>query len=297
MSAAAPATPLPEAFFLPAAPDARADGSRFCLFHAPAASAVRGSVLYLHPFGEELNNTRRLVARQARAMAQAGFAVLQIDLFGCGDSPGNLEDARWEDWLDDARLGRQWLETQAGGPMWLWGLRAGALLAASLVAEPSQTPNAKLPGLLLWQPVPSGQQALQQFLRLHAASQWLGAGTAEAASPAKQLDQGESVDIAGYTLTPELARGLQQARLAPPESPGTQRLIWLDTSSQADPRLSPASERQIDTWRTAGWTVDARAVAAPAFWQQVGTEDAPDLLAATLAAMSAIQAPPPGDGQ
>lgn len=295
MSASAPALSLPQAFFLPAAPGTRAGGTRFCLFHAPAAGAARGGVLYLHPFAEELNNTRRLVARQARAMAAAGFAVLQIDLFGCGDSSGSFEDARWDDWLDDARLGCQWLAAQSSGPMWFWGLRTGALLAVALAAEHRQAAYGAAPGLLLWQPVPHGQQALQQFLRLHAASQWLGAGSAATESPAKRLEQGEAVDIAGYTLAPDLARGLQQAHLAPPQTPGTRRLIWLETSTQAEPTLSLAAERQIGAWHTAGWAVEARAVAAPAFWQQIGTEDAPELIAATLAGLTARTIPPPGD--
>ena len=73
--------PLPQAFFLPA------DGGqqRFCLFHPPQGTQHRGRVLYLHPFAEELNSTRRIVAQQARALAQAGYGVLQIDLLGqCG---------------------------------------------------------------------------------------------------------------------------------------------------------------------------------------------------------------------
>jgi uncharacterized protein len=281
----APAAPLPQAFFLPAAPAARAGGQRFCLFHAPASGAARGSVLVLHPFAEELNNTRRLVALQARALAQAGFAVLQIDLFGCGDSSGDFEDAQWDDWLTDAALGRQWLAGQTGGPLWVWGLRAGALLASTLAAQPLE--DAEIPpGLLLWQPVPEGQQALQQFLRLHAASQWLGRDAAATDAPARRLQRDESVEIAGYTLTPALARGLQQARLTPCPATGTRRLIWLDTSTQAAPTLSPASERHIGAWRAAGWSVHAEAVAGPAFWQQIGTDDAPRLIAATMAALS-----------
>jgi alpha-beta hydrolase superfamily lysophospholipase len=66
-------------------------------------------VLYLPPLAEELNSSRRTVAQQARALARAGFAVLQIDLLGCGDSSGRLEDARWSDWLHDARAALDWL--------------------------------------------------------------------------------------------------------------------------------------------------------------------------------------------
>ena len=66
--------PLPQAFFLPAD-----GGQRFCLFYPPEGTQSRGRVLYLHPFAEELNSTRRIVAQQARALAQAGHGVLLVD--------------------------------------------------------------------------------------------------------------------------------------------------------------------------------------------------------------------------
>lgn len=300
---------LPQAFFLPAEPGDRLGGERFCLFHPARGPAPRGSVLYLHPFAEELNNSRRVVAQAARQLADAGFAVLQIDLLGCGDSAGDFDDARWADWLADARCAQRWLAEHTSGPMWVWGLRGGALLASALAAmEPP--PPALPPYLLLWQAVPSGEQMLQQFLRLHSAAQWLGPEGERAEAPARQLAQGAAVTIAGYTLTPALATGLREAQLSPApathathatNAPDTsaaaasttgatatapRRLVWLDVSTHDAPALGPASERQVARWQAAGWAVSAAAVTAPAFWQQVGTPEARALVTATLQAMA-----------
>ena len=87
-----------EPFFLPAA-----HGERFCIFHLPVGAA-RGGIVYLHPFAEEMNKSRRMAALQSRMLAARGFAVLQIDLFGCGDSSGDFGDARWEIWRQDVAL-------------------------------------------------------------------------------------------------------------------------------------------------------------------------------------------------
>jgi len=38
-----------------------------------------------------MNKSRRMAALQARVFAAMGFGVLQIDLFGCGDSRANLK--------------------------------------------------------------------------------------------------------------------------------------------------------------------------------------------------------------
>ncbi|PZO19649.1 MAG: hydrolase 2, exosortase A system-associated, partial [Burkholderiales bacterium] len=174
---------LPQAFFLPTP-----TGQRFCLFHPAQGLRRQGSVLYLHPFAEELNTTRRVVAQQARALAQAGFAVLQIDLKGCGDSEGEFADTTWDAWLEDAQLAHHWLAEHAPGPRWLWGMRGGTLLATALAARLSHPTH-----LLLWQPVINGQQMLQQFLRLHAAGQWLTDGNkslGKDATPAQTLASG-----------------------------------------------------------------------------------------------------------
>ena len=137
-----------EPFFLPAG----ASGERFCIYH-PAAGAPRGGIVYLHPFAEEMNKSRRMAALQSRMLAARGFAVLQIDLYGCGDSSGDFGDARWEFWKADAALAVEWLKQRAGGSIYLWGLRLGALLALDFAAgEP-----AGCAGFLLWQPVVNGQ--------------------------------------------------------------------------------------------------------------------------------------------
>src|ERR1035437_5595730 len=117
-----------EAFFIPAS-----SGQRFCLFHEPEPGiSLRGALVYVHPFAEEMNKSRRMAALQARAMARAGYAVLQIDLYGCGDSSGNFGDATWNVWIEDVRLAHDWLRRQSTIDPWLWGLRTGCLLACEV---------------------------------------------------------------------------------------------------------------------------------------------------------------------
>ncbi len=167
-------------------------------------------------------------------------------------------------------------------------MRAGALLAGQLAQQPQEGGDPT--HLLLWQPVASGQQQLQQFLRLQAASQWLG-NASSGQTPAQALALGESVHIAGYTLSANLAQGLGDARLTPPTAGPAGRLVWLEVSSTQPPQLPPASAKPLAAWSGAGWRVQAQAVNGPAFWQTVGTDDAPALIAATLAALTDI--PPP----
>lgn len=270
----------PEAFFL-----ATATGSRYSLYHRPPPDLpVRRPVLYLHPFAEELNTTRRVVARQARALAAAGHPVLQIDLYGCGDSAGDFADASWTRWLDDARHAFDWLGQRTDRTPWLWGCRSGALLTCALLESRPDTP-----GLLWWQPVHSGALQLQQFLRLGLAQQWTRADRSAQPAASQRLAAGECVDIAGYTLNPPLARDLASARLEPTGGHTGGRLIWIDAAQTAPPAPGSKTLALQSQWAAAGWAVTHRTVDAPAFWQTVGLADAPRLQQATLDALSTTE--------
>ncbi len=265
-----------DAFFLPVG-----SGQRFAIFHPAQGGAARGLVAYVHPFAEEMNKSRRMAALQARALAAQGYAVLQLDLLGCGDSSGDFGDASWQIWVEDVVLACQWLRRQGDAPLWLWGLRAGCLLAAQAATQLTETSN-----FLFWAPTPAGKPVLQQFLRLKAAGD-MASGNAKVVMDTlrQQLAAGSSVDIAGYRLAAALASGMEQATLAPPASTG--RLEWLDLSTQPDASLSPAATKPLQTWHQAGYTVRSQVVTGPAFWQTSEIEEAPALLAATLRALDA----------
>lgn len=268
-----------EAFFL-----SGAQGDRFCLLHMPPVGlAVRGGVLYIPPLAEELNRARRMVALQARAFAQAGYAVLQMDLHGCGDSAGEFADASWASWVNDVVLARQYLaERLSGSPdaVWLWGLRAGCLLAAELARLPGNGANP----LLLWQPVLSGQQHLNQFLRLKIAANMVqgrrGDGTE---AMAQRLADGHSVEVAGYALSAALAQGLAGAHL---EGLGTApQIACFEVAVNAGDGVSPALNAQGLRWQAAGSRVISQRLAGPLFWQAEESAPCPALVEASLAAV------------
>ena len=195
--------------------------------------------MFLHPFAEEMNKSRRMAALQSRALALAGYGVLQIDLLGCGDSSGGFSDATWDGWIEDAVLAWRWLRARVEGPLWLWGLRVGCLLATAAAMRVGERSR-----LLLWQPVTSGKQALQQFLRLSVAGELMsgkdegGAGALKA-----RLAAGTTVEVAGYRLAPSLAGGLEQAELT--YSALVEQLAWLELSTR-DERMGMRG--QLD-WR------------------------------------------------
>jgi exosortase A-associated hydrolase 2 len=261
------------AFFLPAEP-----GNRFCIYHPSVHNGAGRGIVYAHPFCEEMNKARRMAALQSRRLAAAGYAVLQIDLFGCGDSSGDFVDARWGIWKQDLQFALGWLKSRMDVPLDLWGLRLGATLAADVARDPGRG----IEQLLLWQPVSNGEQFLTQFLRLRLAAEMLADGAAQTGTRElrETLASGVPLEIAGYDLHPRLAAEIDALSLAAP-APAVKRVHCLEVTAAAEPKLSPASQRAMDAWRSKGLDVRAAAVGGEPFWSTTEVTECGALLAAT----------------
>ncbi|HEU4621752.1 MAG TPA: hydrolase 2, exosortase A system-associated [Burkholderiaceae bacterium] len=234
------------------------DGSRFMLAHDPVGEP-RGTIVYAPPFAEEMNRSRRMAAMAARAFAQAGWRVLMPDLRGCGDSAGDHGDVVWIDWVEDLR--RVIAQADPSRPLWLWALRGGALFVPAML---EQRPDAHV---LLWHPVVDGQQQLQQFLRLKSAGSVAGAGeSVDRKTLLAQLERGESIEVAGYTLAPGLALGMAAARCTP-RLKQLGRAVWMDVGATSSVEPSPGTAMRLNAWREAGWRVEFEMVEGLPFWQ------------------------------
>ncbi|HSI23379.1 MAG TPA: hydrolase 2, exosortase A system-associated [Methylophilaceae bacterium] len=257
-------------------------GALFCLYLAPHGRAPKAAILYLHPFAEEMHKSRRMAALQARLLAANGYAVLQVDLTGCGDSACDFGDARWDTWRDDARRAHAWLTERAPGPVLLWGLRSGGALAVVMATE-----LPAIARLLLWQPLINGEQFLQQFLRIKLANEMLSAGQSSSGSAGliARLQSGAAIEVGGYLLAPEMAAALQTLKLdqLAPSCP----VEWFEISTQGGGALSPASQGVVDTWRSAGVTVREHVLPGEPFWTTQEIMECPELVTATLKSLEA----------
>lgn len=266
-----------EPFFLGSGAD-----QRFCLFHRPAGTC-RGAVLYVPPFAEELNRTRRMAALGARRLAAHGYGVLQIDLLGTGDSAGDFLDARWDLWKADLDLGSAWLRARVEQPLTLWGLRLGALLALDY-ARSATTPLAPM---LLWQPVAGGSTYLTQFLRLRTANAMLSDdAAAQTGTKALRaaLQAGETLEIAGYDLSPDLARAIDSLP-APDAMVPPVPAHWFDVLGAPGQAPGPAAARVKTAWEAHGTALHVHTVTGSPFWATTAVSTCPALLDATAAVL------------
>lgn len=241
-------------------------GRLFAVHHRPVdTAAIRGHILCVPPFNEEMNRCRSMVALQAQAFAQLGIGTLLLDLHGTGDSAGEYGDARWEIWRADIRAAVDWLNRQPGRCRGLWGIRLGAILAAEMLKA------IDLPDLafIAWQPVVDGKQHFTQFLRMRIAAQMerphLPKETTN--SMREQLASGKPLEVSGYEIHPEFAAALDAARFdAFPPSPNVP-VLWLEQAAPNASEAAPASQKVIEAWRAVGANIDVRFFDGPNFWQ------------------------------
>lgn len=263
-------------------------GRRFALATWPEG-APRGGVLHVHPFAEELNRSRRMTALAARDMARAGWLVLQVDLAGCGDSAGDFGEATWAGWIDDLDLAGRWLRDRVHGPVHLWSLRVGGLLASAWLAHRAVVGDRLADWLgtwLMWQPVPQGKSFLTQFLRIRLGADLAGSPDARVLMEGfrRDLAQGRPVEVAGYVLSPDLAVGLEATQLALPAG-WTGPVVMLELPSSSKSGLSPVLATLSERWQAAGAHCHAQAVHGPRFWQTPETEVAMELVGPSLTAL------------
>lgn len=218
-------------------------GPRFAVWWLPARTEPRGSVLCVQPLGDEHPAARNSLALQARRLAARGWAVLMIDLFGTGDSPGELAQASLEVWRNDLLRGSMLARQRASGPTVLWGVRGGALLVGDIAVALDQLVDA----FVFWDAPDSGQAVAD------------GAGSGE---QRPSMPEASSGSLAGELL---------ELRLRPPpaaEHGAPPKVLFVDIGDQpaASLELSPTTCALTEAWLEAGYLATPRAAHAGGAW-------------------------------
>ena len=252
-------------------------GNLFALYHRPTDPAsCRGGVLYVHPFANEMNYSRRPAALLARALAGRGWGVLQVDLFGCGDSDGDFRDASWETWVDDLTTAFGWLQERAGDRIGIAGIRLGGLLALDFASRARRD----IDRVLLWHPVVNGQQMMTDFLRLRLLSDAIVEGAVESAATTEELRQkinsGEPVEVIGYEITPHLRQAIAALHIAQLGLAAATPIRWVEVVSGALDPGRPLAQTTVNAWQAAGREATLHKVAGRPFWSSPRIHDSQD---------------------
>lgn len=219
-------------------------GRIFTLFYPPQGETCRGAILHVPAFAEEMNKSRHMITMQARKLSADGYGVLVFDYYGTGDSEGDFENATWDTWQQDVLFLIDWLTRNVSNNVCLWGLRFGCLLAAS-----SAEINNRIPKLFFWQPVFNGEHYMQQFLRLRMAANLFASNNKESTKSLKlKLNEGETLEVAGYDLSPGLFHAISNKVMAKNNLGTVKEIIWFDVNKPLKP-LNVPGQKLISHWQ------------------------------------------------
>lgn len=242
-----------------------ANGNLFALHFSPGDGVAKKCIVHIPAFAEEMNKSRHLVSTQARRFAEQGYSVLVLDLFATGDSQGEFAEATWENWLQSIAAALGWLEKHEPESISFWGVRTGCLLALDFL----QQNNDSVDQLICWQPVLNGELFIMQFLRLRIAALMMDS-TGEKETTAdlrKQLLAGESVEVAGYLLNPQLVLPLLKLNARKMDIAGIQHCTIIELVANDEATVSHACRQWYEKLQEQkGLDVVLRTLQGSPFW-------------------------------
>ena len=102
------------------------------------------------------------------------------------------------------------------------------------------------------------------------------------------LARGETLEVAGYELHPELARAIEAIDLTT-SAPGTVARCWFEVVATADRGLPPVAAGVIERWRSIGVPAQVHKVVGQPFWSTQEITECPALLSATSSVLGELR--------
>jgi len=144
--------------------------------------------------------------------------------------------------------------------------------------------------LVFWNPVVSGKTTLTQFLRIRiAASLEREEEATTVAQFVEQIDQGKSVQVAGYDISPGLFNGIMSASLEHHLDLIDIPVLWINTLASEERKVPRVEINLEKKWRANGGDITLSTVIGPSFWAAHERSLATDLVSATIDYISGVR--------
>ena len=257
-------------------------GKLFVLLRRPVDHDSVACALIVPPFAEEMNKTRQLFTMVAQGLAARGIASVLPDLFGTGDSAGEFRHGDWRAWQDDLVKAAAWAESQ--------GCRVSSLLSARLGCILGAETAARLPApverTVFWQPVLEGERFMTQFLRMRVAASMMEDRKETVGELREHLRNGQSLEVAGYELSPTLVAQVDGARLVPWLGDHLGRVHWVEVVRGEEGALSAPSRQVIEDARSTLRSMESHAIPGEPYWSATEIVRIPALVERTVDALT-----------
>lgn len=239
------------------------------------------AVIFIPPFAEEMNKSRRMMALLGHSLAAKGVLVVIPDLYGTGDSEGDFSDARWPVWLDNIQQLVQKLKEQGIQTISFVGLRIGCLLISDLVSERQIAAKC----VIFWKPVTSGKQMINQFLRLRVANSMMSGDKETTDSLRRLLASEGELEVAGYSLNEELVSTIDEKIMSAEMLNNSIDWHWFEVLATENQPVPMASNKIIQSLSDKGVGVNLQQFVGENFWANQEIAEISGLVSATCGAL------------
>jgi pimeloyl-ACP methyl ester carboxylesterase len=191
------------------------------LYSPPTGPVDRdAAVLICHSAPQEYMRSYWALRQLATRLAAAGFHAFRFDYYGTGDSAGASDEGDLDQWRRDIASALDELRDVSGvrRPS-LVGFRLGATLAAMT--------DLRVKDLVLWEPVVSGTEYLQELREAHRSF------FAHLLYPPTVTDHGPLLEVLGHPLSSQVQNRLEALVLAPPLSCSADRVSIVASEGRA----------------------------------------------------------------
>ena len=252
------------------------------LLYACRAPQTPRAVLILPPFAEEMNKIRHLLSALMRKLADAGTSCFMLDNYGTGDSEGDLDTASCAIWRADLLKLLNMLRDEGYSQVSFIAVRFGSLQLFDLLNH-AQLP-LKPQQIVLWQPIFDVAKFWQQFVRIKVAEVMARGTKISQKDLEQQLDAGQTIEIAGYPISPAFFCSLQHLQTALPNCLSKFTLSWFETS-QLD-TVALTVQQQLQQLQPL-CAVNFVPIKAEPYWKTAELANADELIAQTLQQLTA----------
>jgi exosortase A-associated hydrolase 2 len=239
------------------------------------------AVIFIPPFAEEMNKSRKMMKSMLEATGQHSDGFL-FDLFGTGDSEGHLANTSWDSWKQNLGDYVEYVVSRGDySSIEFVCLRTGSLLLNDWLNDIDSSKCAwSIDGIHYWNPVVKAQQFVTQFLRLKLAAEMMRSDGDKRTTKdlMAELQQNGQLEVAGYMLNNVLIEEMLEARISLPECYAKTSLFYYDVSGRGT--LTPAISNAASSVRkTEGYNIDT--IKGLQFWSTQEISMSEELLLAT----------------
>lgn len=232
-------------------------GSLFRIIRTPEQTF--GHLLFIAPLFEQANKTRHHITRSAINAYQFGLQSIVFDHYGTGDSAGDLVDVNLTLWQQDIVQQVNAIKAKSSQAVYLsLPLSAALLLSDELLNL--------VDGVMFLQPDFNGKRFIQQFKRLAVVVQLSKNNQIKKDDSASIQKSGkQTIEIAGYVMTPNLLAEISEQSLAR-LAKVTKDCYWFEWQAATE-KLTAGRLKQQQTMMSKSYNLFIEKVDDVKFWQ------------------------------